>query len=220
MSRDDRITPAGAGKTNHIIQTATIAADHPRRCGENGAHARRWCCEMGSPPQVRGKLNHAALTDSNAWDHPRRCGENQNQSSAISPLSGSPPQVRGKPGIGESFSGGSGITPAGAGKTDAVYGKYLYVEDHPRRCGENLHPVFVSLCATGITPAGAGKTRKHFAHNVQRQDHPRRCGENASLQSSALSTVGSPPQVRGKRCSSHPRSQCWWITPAGAGKTY
>ncbi len=76
MSRDDRITPAGAGKTNHIIQTATIAADHPRRCGENGAHARRWCCEMGSPPQVRGKLNHAALTDSNAWDHPRRCGEN------------------------------------------------------------------------------------------------------------------------------------------------
>ena len=50
-----RITPADAGKTA-IRTTCTMShGDHPRGCGENGAHARRWCCEMGSPPRMRGK---------------------------------------------------------------------------------------------------------------------------------------------------------------------
>ena len=73
---------------------------------------------------------------------------------------------------------GMRITPAGAGKTDAVYGKYLYVEDHPRRCGENCYTSVIysivkgsppqvrgkrlnlKACRIkrGITPAGAGKT--------------------------------------------------------------
>ena len=50
-----RITPAGAGKTIRMNLRPIAATDHPRRCGENGAHVRRWCCGMGSPPQVRGK---------------------------------------------------------------------------------------------------------------------------------------------------------------------
>ena len=63
MSRDDRITPAGAGKTNHIIQTATIAADHPRRCGENAKIEAALTGAMGSPPQVRGKPSGGGADD-------------------------------------------------------------------------------------------------------------------------------------------------------------
>ena len=91
-----RITPAGAGKTIKLFVSFSAGGDHPRRCGENGAHARRWCCEMGSPPQVRGKPHYMGLISvlsritpagagktetyhhgqQHIQDHPRRCGEN------------------------------------------------------------------------------------------------------------------------------------------------
>ena len=52
---DERITPAGAGKTGTTTMMTKLPRDHPRRCGEN-------CCSSvllrpapGSPPQVRGK---------------------------------------------------------------------------------------------------------------------------------------------------------------------
>ena len=91
-----RITPAGAGKTKKEPRTQCYRSDHPRGCGENGAHARRWCCEMGSPPRMRGKQKqkwkketHTGITPADAGktavnrhiqpsvgDHPRGCGEN------------------------------------------------------------------------------------------------------------------------------------------------
>ena len=72
------------------------------------------------------------------------------------------------------------------------------IEDHPRRCGENLMSLLSLLEILGsppqvrgkpreaggmkqscrITPAGAGKT--YFFGKILKieQDHPRRCGEN------------------------------------------
>ena len=35
LSRRQRITPAGAGKTSHAAYKCRKAQDHPRRCGEN-----------------------------------------------------------------------------------------------------------------------------------------------------------------------------------------
>ncbi len=70
-----------------------------------------------------------------------------------------------------------------------------------------------------ITPAGAGKTRIQILRCGQHQDHPRRCGENGYSQHLNNSRTGSPPQVRGKRCSSSDDRRCYRITPAGAGKT-
>ena len=54
----------------------------------------------------------------------------------------------------------------------------------------------------GITPAGAGKTRYYSLLRLFSWDHPRRCGENDYVHSNVLLCVGSPPQVRGKRCKS------------------
>ena len=132
-----RITPAGAGKTFSFMKGKSIAKDHPRRCGENPNSRIVRVQQSGSPPQVRGKLliplslgDTLRITPAGAGktgfrmrfnygfeDHPRRCGENQHVRMHDRQGQGSPPQVRGKLCCFTSPTKGSGITPAGAGKT-------------------------------------------------------------------------------------------------------
>ena len=132
------------------------------------------------------------------------------------------------------------ITPAGAGKTRALWEQGETHWDHPRRCGENAEDIpcylvmagsppqvrgkpLIFVCSIGcirITPAGAGKTCNIIVFNSLFWDHPRRCGENGMPANLHSQVTGSPPQVRGKPCPqqyilSQPR-----ITPAGAGKTF
>ena len=117
----DRITPAGAGKTNFHGFNNNIPQDHPRRCGENGIRQPRLGRGGGSPPQVRGKRRRGlsfswlhgitpagagktafkAAVFCNRQDHPRRCGENRGAGISCLWLTGSPPQVRGKLSINE-----------------------------------------------------------------------------------------------------------------------
>ena len=174
----ERITPAGAGKTRISSSRSGASEDHPRRCGENTPGGDAAFARAGSPPQVRGKLIITA-----------------------------PDEL------------GNGITPAGAGKTLLFFGGQYVVRDHPRRCGENLQHFtprlllggsppqvrgkhiegYCALAAARITPAGAGKTKCKLSQRVFQRDHPRRCGENPSALFIVLSSLGSPPQVRGKR---------------------
>ena len=152
-----RITPAGAGKTVGLLLTLTIKKDHPRRCGENEGVYLFAPPKRGSPPQVRGKpvSECASIMDSRITpagtgktpaciqycrsheDHPRRCGENQHVRMHDRQGQGSPPQVRGKLCCFTSPTKGSGITPAGAGKTRKRGLRRCCAQDHPRRCGEN-----------------------------------------------------------------------------------
>ena len=94
---EQRITPAGAGKTFTSLLRHNRFEDHPRRCGENMYITMTALGFLGSPPQVRGKLPQfvilpeqvgitpagAGKTQSSdvstlsATDHPRRCGENR-----------------------------------------------------------------------------------------------------------------------------------------------
>ena len=95
-----RITPAGAGKTESVLEHESITVDHPRRCGENLKPLQSCVDILGSPPQVRGKLTKVKqgiteqrITPAGAGkttealreireirDHPRRCGENSRTS--------------------------------------------------------------------------------------------------------------------------------------------
>ena len=132
------------------------------------------------------------------------------------------------------------ITPAGAGKTNAEYPRKTRLQDHPRRCGENVilldetaplagsppqvrgKPLITPQVRSerGITPAGAGKTGESAGNYTQPQDHPRRCGENVNEAVLYTEQAGSPPQVRGKRFMRYPQYGQYRITPAGAGKTF
>ena len=195
---DSRITPAGAGKT--ILR-------HFRRFGSR--------------------------------DHPRRCGENTDAHKKVALCPGSPPQVRGKQILCREGGLCIRITPAGAGKTTQATTSSPNAPDHPRRCGENSSPrlnvfflagsppqvrgklvQFVNAAVHArITPAGAGKTSDSNAVYGASKDHPRRCGENGCTGQTTSRLRGSPPQVRGKPCMTHPALSRRRITPAGAGKT-
>ena len=233
--------------------------DHPRRCGENKRIILSAARCIGSPPQVRGKLLSdrrkapciritpagagktcmSQLYASCPRDHPRRCGENFGFSFPFSMSPGSPPQVRGKHPHQQRPFQLPRITPAGAGKTPAALQQMGAVQDHPRRCGENMFVLFILVIlagsppqvrgkrgihciiphSNGITPAGAGKTILQTTSPLQRQDHPRRCGENSIFTISSALMPGSPPQVRGKLFFAFIFFAFLGITPAGAGKT-
>ena len=153
----ERITPAGAGKTPSCTTFAPLVQDHPRRCGENTRKSAMLSAQRGSPPQVRGKpvldcpacaagritpagagkTLHRCRQSRQHRDHPRRCGENIDNLPLLLDAVGSPPQVRGKLCQCCLRRPRSRITPAGAGKTVLGTDRRTAAEDHPRRCGEN-----------------------------------------------------------------------------------
>ena len=96
IRRQQRITPARAGKTIKLDLHIGEKPDHPRACGENPQGSVKGCRLPGSPPRVRGKPRSnrrcrfcVGITPARAgktrtprscrpayWDHPRACGEN------------------------------------------------------------------------------------------------------------------------------------------------
>ena len=129
-------------------------------------------------PAGAGKTYTIAISTPVLRDHPRRCGENREEKETAVHELGSPPQVRGKLGHIARLSRNWRITPAGAGKTSFPAKDTAKLQDHPRRCGENLYfssnpaeikgsppqvrgkPIFPKPYPQQyrITPAGAGKT--------------------------------------------------------------
>ena len=131
-----RITPACAGKRLTGAPTFPPQQDHPRVCGEKLFSSPMMASSLGSPPRVRGKAtstnpvqNKVRITPACAGksplvravdccyeDHPRVCGEKASPPAVLVGIVGSPPRVRGKGPAGHDADGGSGITPACAGK--------------------------------------------------------------------------------------------------------
>ena len=173
----------------------------------------------GITPAGAGKTFWNGFRSMYYEDHPRRCGENRRWFDKVKISCGSPPQVRGKRICPQTSAEGGWITPAGAGKTVAIDMLTLADEDHPRRCGENLHAATEYHNHQWITPAGAGKTVFAPIQAPHGKDHPRRCGENSHFILIVCVVVGSPPQVRGKLASVLRVRGICGITPAGAGKT-
>ena len=149
-------------------------------------------------PADAGKTVASASSGTERKDHPRGCGENTLARAKMLEIAGSPPRMRGKRHPEWHIHGDAGITPADAGKTYPAACGFVYVEDHPRGCGENLDnfPLsnitqgspprmrgkhafqFHAVFGAGITPADAGKTGRGYPCPRSAEDHPRGCGEN------------------------------------------
>ena len=111
---------------------------------------------------------------------------------------GSPPLARERRVRSLSYFLLTGITPAGAGKTQLVENFLLFHRDHPRWRGkdvfatqiplvmagspplarERLGQKLVVIIGNGITPAGAGKTFCGRSDVRMRRDHPRWRGKD------------------------------------------
>ena len=172
-------------------------------------------------------------------DHPRACGEKNRLQRDISSYRGSPPRVRGKGTRQRGEPLGGRITPACAGKTDAISDYSVSLSDHPRVCGENCIVHCPRACDCGspprvrgklqvfgrlylahrITPACAGKTSSSSRFFSASTDHPRVCGENFNFLTCTGAFYGSPPRVRGKLEAFPDFTSTPRITPACAGKT-
>ena len=150
------ITPACAGKSCDLCQSAAQARDHPRVCGEKFSSMWRRYIVSGSPPRVRGKAvwkdikqAEAGITPACAGksafpefegnavrDHPRVCGEKTFTVKNVPGAEGSPPRVRGKAMMPTNALIVRRITPACAGKSLVKMPFFKGGEDHPRVCGE------------------------------------------------------------------------------------
>ena len=152
---------------------------------------------VGITPAYAGKRVRDSFCKDIRWDHPRVCGEKSPAFSMIEIVSGSPPRMRGK-GVSQRPPGAeTGITPAYAGKRNAVRTGLLFRQDHPRICGEKsllderrerqvgspphmrgkVTPSGGLRSGSGITPAYAGKRAAPGQADRLCQDHPRICGE-------------------------------------------
>ena len=150
------ITPAYAGKRRLCVVAAHLGRDHPRVCGEKCAPTAQQNTATGSPPRMRGKAGQIqsqtpelGITPAYAGkslrlcilsrllqDHPRVCGEKKNVRLTKNSLAGSPPRMRGKAGTSCRNQTSKGITPAYAGKRNAIDRHFPEPWDHPRVCGE------------------------------------------------------------------------------------
>ena len=150
------ITPDCAGKSGRESGTRACCRDHPRMCGEKMAWIRQMPKCSGSPPRMRGKerfppqhsciygitpayAGKSLLTGIHphtVQDHPRVCGEKFARMAGGWGAGGSPPRVRGKVRLERLRGGGSGITPACAGKRKRPKRWVRPPKDHPRVCGE------------------------------------------------------------------------------------
>ena len=69
------ITPAHAGKRARRRFCESPPRDHPRPCGEKGAHRRVHHHGGGSPPPMRGKAQRAAVAQRAAGITPAHAGK-------------------------------------------------------------------------------------------------------------------------------------------------
>ena len=149
------IIPAGAGLTDWEDERNDRVQDHPRGCGAHKSTVPHCTLLTGSSPRVRGSHRHykrhyaligiipagAGLTTlSNVAmmigrDHPRGCGAHLIIRGHKGAREGSSPRVRGSLLYPESRLFLSGIIPAGAGLTIALFLLISKRRDHPRGCG-------------------------------------------------------------------------------------
>ena len=171
------ITPAYAGKRASKKPAGNSSGDHPRTCGEKRVCLFLGLPLMGSPPHMRGKVENMAekrtdrrITPAHAGkspfqkmvtqiiaDHPRTCGEKPWPAMPQDVGQGSPPHMRGKDLSLHSMTAGTRITPAHAGKRDALQDLTTIEEDHPRTCGEKAYSLVISGSEWGSPPHMRGK---------------------------------------------------------------
>ena len=111
----------------------------------------------GSPPRARGKEILILKPRNSFVDHPRVRGEKASEITEEDFNQGSPPRARGKDPLAAQADVELGITPACAGKRDALELLKMRWEDHPRVRGEKLTAGVSSLSLWGSPPRARGK---------------------------------------------------------------
>ena len=171
------ITPAYAGKSLKFCERCALGKDHPRVCGEKLTRHLTASGGRGSPPRMRGKVLAALVLPSPTRitpayagksvahfglmqlvrDHPRVCGEKLFLPEPHPVGTGSPPRMRGKGCSAGKTNWTIRITPAYAGKRQALAKALSRSRDHPRVCGEKHLCTQLQRPSPGSPPRMRGK---------------------------------------------------------------
>ena len=152
-----RITPACAGKSAVAAENRLLIPGSPPRVRGKGPEFVAVVLLAGITPAYAGKSAVKSLLCHRVGDHPRVCGEKFRLTSVTTPQRGSPPRMRGKELSVSAHCHICGITPAYAGKSEAVNGPGIAGKDHPRVCGEKRVPPLIGFVCTGSPPRMRGK---------------------------------------------------------------
>ena len=96
VRRNNRITPADAGKTFQSYLAQNAGKDHPRGCGENRGWLTWSTATTGSPPRMRGKPHYNSSLIVRERITPADAGKTVRECPQICIHKGSPPRMRGK----------------------------------------------------------------------------------------------------------------------------
>ena len=152
-------SPRGRGKRLLTARGARRTRLIPAGAGKTAWRAWFWGPQCGSSPRGRGKphpgspgrrnrrlipagAGKTVERDSLGWTtaaHPRGGGENRSTCAVLTSSQGSSPRGRGKPPRASLTNHGSGLIPAGAGKTQQQPHSGCLDRAHPRGGGENNH---------------------------------------------------------------------------------
>ncbi len=114
--KNQRITPAYAGKSRTVTTKQRTSQDHPRLCGEKAARNTSEIGKQGSPPPMRGKVLSPGIIQPHCRITPAYAGKSSVLLFNRDSVRGSPPPMRGKATLYELSRRAAGITPAYAGK--------------------------------------------------------------------------------------------------------
>ena len=151
--------------------------DHPRMRGEKCLGFVFVFLPKGSPPHARGKawyfsivLARSGITPACAGksaidrhihtdlqDHPRMRGEKKSTALRGLVQTGSPPHARGKVYCPPHCLTACRITPACAGKREAIFALIVFTQDHPRMRGEKYGLHGREIVRPGSPPHARGK---------------------------------------------------------------
>ena len=153
--------------------------------------------QAGIIPAYAGNTRHAGHVEPATWDHPRVCGEHLVRFKTCAPSAGSSPRMRGTLELAQFVISGVGIIPAYAGNTRAATLDDMYLQDHPRVCGEHLRSRIDVSCRLGSSPRMRGTHRRTTRTCRDVGDHPRVCGEHELRLFRIHRLEGSSPRMRG-----------------------
>ena len=156
-SKNFRITPARAGRTQTRTMVDGVVRDHPRSRGKDCPHFIRREYVVGSPPLARegprwrtsiqkyrgitparaGRTKPSCDKKDLSKDHPRSRGKDSLLLFGTNVLLGSPPLAREGLGFATAEYMNIRITPARAGRTNKGIGRKRTNKDHPRSRGKD-----------------------------------------------------------------------------------
>ena len=131
---------------------------------------------------------------------------------------GSPPRMRGKEAVAMKPTVLTGITPAYAGKRNALLWPICRTRDHPRVCGEKQLVAELPKTSLGSPPRMRGKVACTRKAASPFRITPAYAGKRTADHCDPQRRLGSPPRMRGKVAMRCPPMYSGRITPAYAGK--